>query len=85
MTTRAVDLSLRRALRCDAERLAAEHPRQTRAEHRERCAAWLSNEPNDSDEHEPRASTCIGDEHVRTEDTDDRRTERPASRDHRRP
>jgi hypothetical protein len=60
-----------------------------RAEHRERCATWLSNEPNDGNKEEPCAPTCIGDEHDRTEDTgetsDDRRTERPASRHERSP
>lgn len=85
MTGRRVDLSLRRALRCEAERLAAEHPRLMRAEHRERCATWLSNEPNDGDKEEPCVPTCVGDEHDRIEDTDERRTERPASRAHRMP
>jgi hypothetical protein len=45
----------------------------------------ISNEPNDGDKEEPCVPTCVGDEHDRIEDTDERRTERPASRAHRMP
>lgn len=90
MTAREVDLDLRRALRREVERLAAEHPELTGDSARERCAEWLADEPpDDTEEQVPHvADELTGDEHdtgeerkpSETEAHAQRRGERPASR-----
>jgi len=67
MNRPVVDLTLRRALRRDAETIAAEHPELTDDAARERCGAWLAGEEPD-DTVEPASSAG-------------RRQARPASRD----
>ena len=53
MSPRVVDLDLRRALRREVERIAAEHPDLTGETARERCAAWLASKATDGSDARP--------------------------------